>query len=218
MAYTPLSKSDTIYQGSALTVGKGDCLQLSRRRLPHHTAQRVCPAAVLGQQCCSQAGQQQSAPEQGLLQHSSSPKAAAPDTHQQPQRRLPAFPAFPDCLCHAYHCPPAPAFCHMLHFAHAHFHPHILVCVSSCSPHSHQHASYPQNPHNPIFPHLQKDIILHDNDADLVLLNPDWDCLLETLKARLPGYRVFFVVPSEDTSIKWIRVMSGVGIMDLVRV
>lgn len=51
-----------------------------------------------------------------------------------------------------------------------------------------------------------------------MLLNPDWDCLLETLKARLPGFRVFFVVPSEDTSIKWIRVMSGVGIMDLVRV
>lgn len=50
-----------------------------------------------------------------------------------------------------------------------------------------------------------------------MLLNPDWDCLLETLKARLPGFRVFFVVPSEDTTIKWIRVMSGVGIMDLVR-
>lgn len=64
---------------------------------------------------------------------------------------------------------------------------------------------------------LQKDIILHDNDADLVVLNPDWDWLLEALKARLPGFRVFFVVPSEDTSIKWIRVMSGVGIMDLVR-
>lgn len=61
----------------------------------------------------------------------------------------------------------------------------------------------------------EKDIILHDNDADLVVLNPDWDWLLEALKARLPGFRVFFVVPSEDTSIKWIRVMSGVGIMDL---
>jgi hypothetical protein len=64
---------------------------------------------------------------------------------------------------------------------------------------------------------MQKDIILHDNDADLVVLNPDWDSLLDTLKKRLPGFRVFFVVPSEDTSIKWIRVMSGVGIMDLVR-
>jgi hypothetical protein len=28
---------------------------------------------------------------------------------------------------------------------------------------------------------------------------------------------VFFVVPSEDTSIRWIRVMCGIGIMDLVR-
>lgn len=64
---------------------------------------------------------------------------------------------------------------------------------------------------------LQKDIILHDNDADLVLLNPDWEPLLAALKAALPGFRVFFVVPSEDSSIKWIRVMSGVGIMDLVR-
>ena len=69
--------------------------------------------------------------------------------------------------------------------------------------------------HNPLSLE-QKDIILHDNDADLVILNPDWDTLLESLKARLPGYRVFFVVPSEDASIKWIRVMSGVGIMDLV--
>lgn len=68
-----------------------------------------------------------------------------------------------------------------------------------------------------MFTQVQKDIILHDNDADLVLLNPDWDWLLEALKARLPGFRVFFVVPSEDSSIRWIRVMSGVGIMDLVR-
>jgi hypothetical protein len=50
-----------------------------------------------------------------------------------------------------------------------------------------------------------------------VVLNPDWDSLLAALKKRLPGFRVFFVVPSEDTSIRWIRVMSGIGIMDLVR-
>jgi hypothetical protein len=49
-----------------------------------------------------------------------------------------------------------------------------------------------------------------------VVLNPDWDSLLVALKKRLPGFRVFFVVPSEDTSIRWIRVMSGIGIMDLV--
>eukprot|EP00878_Enallax_costatus_P006135 GHUV01006431.1.p1 GENE.GHUV01006431.1~~GHUV01006431.1.p1 ORF type:complete len:264 (+),score=60.79 GHUV01006431.1:746-1537(+) len=64
---------------------------------------------------------------------------------------------------------------------------------------------------------LQKDIILYDNDADFVVLNPDWDTLLETLRDRLKpkGFRVFYVVPSEDRSIKWIRVVSGVGIMDL---
>jgi hypothetical protein len=62
----------------------------------------------------------------------------------------------------------------------------------------------------------QKDIILHDNDADLVLLNPDWEALLPALKAALPGCRVFYVVPSEDPSIRWIRVMAGIGVMDLV--
>jgi hypothetical protein len=66
---------------------------------------------------------------------------------------------------------------------------------------------------------LQKDIIFYDNDADFVILDPDWDSLLEGLRARLPrSYRVFYVVPSEDRSIKWIRVMTGVGIMDLVGV
>jgi hypothetical protein len=65
--------------------------------------------------------------------------------------------------------------------------------------------------------HLQKDIIFYDNDADFVILDPDWDSLLEGLRQRLPrSYRVFYVVPSEDRSIKWIRVMTGVGIMDLV--
>ncbi|KAF8056131.1 hypothetical protein HT031_006482 [Scenedesmus sp. PABB004] len=59
------------------------------------------------------------------------------------------------------------------------------------------------------------DVILHDNDADLVLLNPDWDALLAALRAALPHLRVYTVVPSEDRSITWIRVMSGVGVMDL---
>jgi hypothetical protein len=68
-----------------------------------------------------------------------------------------------------------------------------------------------------LFRHLQKDIIFYDNDADFVILDPDWDSLLEGLRQRLPrSYRVFFVVPSEDRSIRWIRVMTGVGIMDLV--
>lgn len=61
----------------------------------------------------------------------------------------------------------------------------------------------------------EKDIIFYDNDADLVLLNPDWDALLPQLRAALPGCRVFFVIPSEDASIRWIRVMAGIGVMDL---
>jgi hypothetical protein len=30
------------------------------------------------------------------------------------------------------------------------------------------------------------DLILHENDIDLAVLNPDWPTLLEGLKARLP--------------------------------
>lgn len=64
---------------------------------------------------------------------------------------------------------------------------------------------------------MQKDIIIYDNDADLVIVNPDWDVLLSGLRQRLPRtFRVFYVVPSEDRSIRWIRIMTGVGIMDLV--
>jgi len=49
----------------------------------------------------------------------------------------------------------------------------------------------------------------------LVVLNPDWDALLAALRTALPQFRVFFVVPSEDRSIRWIRLMSGVGVMDV---
>ena len=49
-----------------------------------------------------------------------------------------------------------------------------------------------------------------------MVFNPDWDQLLTDLRQRLKGCRVYFIVPSEDASIKWIRVMAGVGIMDLV--
>lgn len=30
------------------------------------------------------------------------------------------------------------------------------------------------------------DLILHDNDVDLAILNPDWDDLLEGLRRHLP--------------------------------
>eukprot|EP00877_Chromochloris_zofingiensis_P004134 jgi/Chrzof1/13721/Cz08g09150.t1 len=63
----------------------------------------------------------------------------------------------------------------------------------------------------------EKDIILHDNDVDIVVFNPDWDMLLAKLKKRLPQFKVYFCVPSEDRSIRWIRIMCGpgTGIMDL---
>lgn len=62
----------------------------------------------------------------------------------------------------------------------------------------------------------EKDIIPHDNDADVVLFNPDWNTLYADLQRVLPRcFKVYFVVPSEDKSIKWLRVSCGVGIMDL---
>lgn len=63
--------------------------------------------------------------------------------------------------------------------------------------------------------HRDKDVIIHDNDADIVVLNPDWDALLAALRTALPQFRVFFVAPSEDRSIRWIRVLHGIGVMDL---
>ncbi|KAI8465018.1 MAG: hypothetical protein J3K34DRAFT_525710 [Monoraphidium minutum] len=63
--------------------------------------------------------------------------------------------------------------------------------------------------------HREGDVIIHDNDADVVVLNPDWDVLLADLRAALPQFRVFFVVPSEDRSVRWIRLLSGVGVMDV---
>jgi hypothetical protein len=68
--------------------------------------------------------------------------------------------------------------------------------------------------------HREKDVILHDNDADVVLLDPDFDALLPRLAAALPQFRVTTVVPSEDASVRWLRVIAGplgapVGVMDL---
>jgi hypothetical protein len=68
--------------------------------------------------------------------------------------------------------------------------------------------------------HREKDVILHDNDADVVLLEPDFDALLPRLAEALPQFRVCSVVPSEDASVRWLRVIAGplgapVGVMDL---
>jgi hypothetical protein len=60
------------------------------------------------------------------------------------------------------------------------------------------------------------DVIFYDNDADVVAINPDWDALLVKLRAALPpAYKVYFVVPSEDASIRWLRVLYGIGILDI---
>lgn len=63
----------------------------------------------------------------------------------------------------------------------------------------------------------EKDVILHDNDADIVVLQPDWDLLALQLRERLPPHlKVYFVTPSEDESIRWLRVsVGGFGILDL---
>ena len=63
--------------------------------------------------------------------------------------------------------------------------------------------------------HRERDVIPYDNDADVCVLNPDWPALLPALRAALPGMRVFMVAPSEDRSVRWLRVVHGVGVMDL---
>jgi hypothetical protein len=70
--------------------------------------------------------------------------------------------------------------------------------------------------------HRERDVILHDNDADVVLLDPDFDALLPRLRQALTpqGFRVCEVVPSEDATVRWLRVIAGplgapLGIMDL---
>mmetsp|Transcript_29399 Transcript_29399/g.52561 ORF Transcript_29399/g.52561 Transcript_29399/m.52561 type:complete len:317 (-) Transcript_29399:450-1400(-) len=60
------------------------------------------------------------------------------------------------------------------------------------------------------------DLILHDNDVDVVVLNPDWPSLQEKLTARLgKKYKVGAVRPSEDPSVMWLRVYCPLGMMDI---
>jgi hypothetical protein len=68
--------------------------------------------------------------------------------------------------------------------------------------------------------HRERDVILHDNDADVVVLEPDFDALMPLLKAALPQFRVCEVRPSEDATVRWLRVVAGplgapLGVMDL---
>jgi len=60
------------------------------------------------------------------------------------------------------------------------------------------------------------DLILHDNDVDVVVLNPNWPELQASLEKSLKGrYRVGVVHPSEDPSVMWLRVYSLFGMMDI---
>lgn len=51
------------------------------------------------------------------------------------------------------------------------------------------------------------DIIPHDNDADVVVVDVDWDKLYKDLKAALPQYHVDFFLRNKDGhEVRWVRV------------
>ncbi|CAG9466567.1 unnamed protein product [Pedinophyceae sp. YPF-701] len=60
------------------------------------------------------------------------------------------------------------------------------------------------------------DLIPYDNDVDICVLNPDWEALYETLQTALePEYRVRWTTPSEDPTVRWIRVLSPMCMIDI---
>lgn len=61
------------------------------------------------------------------------------------------------------------------------------------------------------------DIIRHDNDIDVAVLNPCWDTLLPYLQDRLQpkGYYVKAVHPSEDPDTTFLRVYCPLGMADV---
>lgn len=50
------------------------------------------------------------------------------------------------------------------------------------------------------------DLILHDNDVDIAVLNPDWRSLMEDLRKLLPQYRIRLETPSDCPTTRFIRV------------
>lgn len=50
------------------------------------------------------------------------------------------------------------------------------------------------------------DLIIHDNDVDIAVLNPDWPRLVTDLKKRLPQYRICLESPSDCPSTQFVRV------------
>lgn len=71
--------------------------------------------------------------------------------------------------------------------------------------------------------HRDGDLILHDNDVDVAVLNPDWDALYPALHQALDElhlhtsrrYSIGWVTPSEDSACRWIRVYCLFGMMDV---
>lgn len=63
--------------------------------------------------------------------------------------------------------------------------------------------------------HRDGDLILHDNDIDIAVLQPQWPVLLSTLRDALPQYSVRIVVPSDDPNTCFIRVYCPLGMADV---
>lgn len=63
--------------------------------------------------------------------------------------------------------------------------------------------------------HRDGDLILHDNDVDLAILDPNWPELLDHLHKALPQYCVRLEIPSEAPDVSFLRVYCALGFADL---
>jgi len=63
--------------------------------------------------------------------------------------------------------------------------------------------------------HRDGDLILHDNDVDLAVLDPDWPALLAHLQRQMPQYCVRLETPSEAPDVCFLRVYCGVCFADV---
>ncbi|PSC75064.1 hypothetical protein C2E20_1924 [Micractinium conductrix] len=64
--------------------------------------------------------------------------------------------------------------------------------------------------------HRDGDLIAHDNDIDLAVLNPEWHKLLAGLQRTLPSkYSLRVVTPNDQPQSAWLRVYCPLGMADL---
>jgi len=65
--------------------------------------------------------------------------------------------------------------------------------------------------------HRDGDLIPYDNDVDICLLSPQWDDLYVYLTENLNqyGYGVRWTVPSENKTVRWLRVIHGACMIDV---